>query len=78
MFALSGNKDLTVYLKLSGGEEGARRVWDLLIRRWRKAVVKMVGVEEKRVVMKPSWQERKQDRSSRIALITVGGFYAMV
>lgn len=26
MFALSGNQDLTVYLKLSGDGEGARRV----------------------------------------------------
>lgn len=47
MFAVSGNKDLTVYLKLSGCGEGARRVWELLIRGWRKAVVRMVGIEEK-------------------------------
>jgi len=47
MFAVSGNKDLTVYLKLSGCGEGARRVWGLLISGWRKAVVRMVGIEEK-------------------------------
>ena len=47
MFSLSGNKDLTVYLKLSGCGERARKVWELPIRRQRKAVVKMVGIEEK-------------------------------